>query len=67
MDTIMTSSQETWLWIGTAGMALGALGIQLAGHGMKESHHRVTSFFVCAYVVHVQCPADFVPKSSRGP
>ncbi len=65
MDTIMTSSQETWLWIGTAGMALGALGIQLAGHGMKESHHRVTSFFVCAiaaclYLLMAQGQGDII-------
>ena len=65
MDTIMTSSQETWLWIGTAGMALGALGLQLAGHGMKESHHRVTSFFVCAiaaclYLLMAQGQGDII-------
>ena len=61
----MTSSQETWLWIGTAGMALGALAIQVVGHGMKESHHRVTSFFVCAvaaclYLLMAQGQGDIV-------
>ena len=65
MDTIMTSTQETWLWIGTAGMALGALAIQVVGHGMKESHHRVTSFFVCAiaaclYLLMAQGQGDIV-------
>ena len=65
MNTIMTSSQQTWLWIGTAGMALGALGIQVVGHGMKESHHRVTSFFVCAvaaclYLLMAQGQGDII-------
>ena len=65
MDTIMSSSQETWLWIGTAGMALGALSIQVVGHGMKESHHRVTSFFVCAiaaclYLLMAQGQGDII-------
>ena len=65
MNTFMTSSQETWLWIGTGGMALGALAIQVVGHGMKESHHRVTSFFVCAiaaclYLLMAQGQGDIV-------
>ncbi|MDP4603084.1 MAG: bacteriorhodopsin [Solirubrobacteraceae bacterium] len=65
MDTIMTSSQETWLWIGTAGMALGALGILVVGHGMQETHHRVTSFFVCAiaaclYLLMAQGQGDII-------
>ena len=65
MDTFMTSTQETWLWIGTGGMALGALAIQVVGHGMKESHHRVTSFFVCAiaaclYLLMAQGQGDIV-------
>lgn len=61
----MSSSQQTWLWIGTAGMALGALGIQIVGHGMKQSHHRVTSFFVCAvaaclYLLMAQGQGDII-------
>lgn len=65
MNTIMSSSQQTWLWIGTAGMALGALGIQIVGHGMKQSHHRVTSFFVCAvaaclYLLMAQGQGDII-------
>lgn len=46
---LLTSSQETWLWIGTIGMALGALIIGVIGRGLGEqSHHAVASFFVCA-------------------
>ncbi len=65
METIMTTSQETWLWIGTAGMALGALSIQIVGHGMTQSHHRVTSFFVCAiaaclYLLMAQGQGDII-------
>lgn len=65
METLMTSSQETWLWIGTGGMALGALSILVVGHGMKETHHRVTSFFVCAiaatfYLLMAQGQGDVI-------
>jgi bacteriorhodopsin len=65
METIMTTSQETWLWIGTGGMALGALSIQIVGHGMTQSHHRVTSFFVCAiaaclYLLMAQGQGDII-------
>jgi len=48
-DLTMTSHQETWLWIGTIGMALGAVAILSLGRGLgKHSHHAVASFFVCA-------------------
>lgn len=40
---------ETWLWIGTAGMALGAVVIAGLGRDAREEdrHHFVASFFVC--------------------
>lgn len=46
----LTSTQETVLWLGTAGMALGAviiaaIGFRLPNH---ERHHVTASFFVCA-------------------
>ncbi|MFM8889013.1 MAG: bacteriorhodopsin [Solirubrobacterales bacterium] len=45
----VTSQQQTWLWIGTVGMALGAIVILALGKGLgKHSHHAVASFFVCA-------------------
>ena len=45
----VTSQQQTWLWIGTVGMALGAIVILALGRGLgKHSHHAVASFFVCA-------------------
>ena len=48
-NLMMTSHQETWLWIGTIGMALGAIAILSLGRGLgKHSHHAVASFFVCA-------------------
>lgn len=48
-DLLQTSTQETWLWIGTAGMALGAIAILLIGRGLgRHAHHAVASFFVCA-------------------
>ena len=48
-DLTITSHQETWLWIGTIGMALGAIAILALGRGLgKHSHHAVASFFVCA-------------------
>ncbi len=43
-----TSSQETWLWIGTIGMALGAVVIYGLGAKMRDRHHQITCFFVCA-------------------
>jgi len=46
---LLTSTQETWLWIGTIGMALGAVVIGAIGRGLGEhAHHAVASFFVCA-------------------
>jgi len=46
---LLTSTQETWLWIGTIGMALGAVVIGLIGRGLgAQAHHAVASFFVCA-------------------
>jgi len=45
----MTDGQQTWLWIGFAGMALGALAIAAVGRGARDEdkHHAVASFFVC--------------------
>jgi len=44
-----TTSQQTWLWIGAIGMALGAIAIGFLGRTLgKHSHHAVASFFVCA-------------------
>ncbi len=48
-DLMVTSHQETWLWIGTIGMALGAIAILALGRGLgNHAHHAVASFFVCA-------------------
>ena len=46
----MSGTQETLLWIGAAGMALGAVAIALLGRGSRadDRHHFVASFFVCA-------------------
>jgi len=44
---LQTSSQQTWLWIGTIGMALGAVLIYALG-SKGSHHHRVASVFVCA-------------------
>lgn len=45
----MSNGQETWLWIGFAGMVLGAIAIYAAGGraGRDQKHHAVTSLFVC--------------------
>lgn len=46
---LISSTQETWLWIGTIGMALGAVAIGVIGRGLGEhAHHAVASFFVCS-------------------
>jgi len=48
-SSLLTSTQEMWLWVGTIGMALGALAIGLIGRTLGEhAHHAVASFFVCA-------------------
>ena len=46
----LTSTQETILWAGTIGMALGAIIIALVGFRLPkaERHHVTASFFVCA-------------------
>ena len=44
---LQSSSQQTWLWIGTIGMALGAVLIYALG-SKGSQHHRVASVFVCA-------------------
>ena len=44
---LQSSSQQTWLWIGTIGMALGAVLIYALG-SKGSHHHRVASVFVCA-------------------
>lgn len=65
-DLVTTSTQETWLWVGTAGMALGAVLILILGRGLgKHSHHAVASFFVCAiaacfYLLMAQGQGDVV-------
>lgn len=45
----MSNGQETWLWIGFAGMSLGALAIAAIGRraDQDEKHHVVASMFVC--------------------
>jgi bacteriorhodopsin len=45
---VETSTQQTWLWIGTIGMALGAVAIYVLGGKGRGQHHRITSVFVCA-------------------
>ncbi|MEI6688250.1 MAG: microbial rhodopsin family protein [Thermoleophilia bacterium] len=46
----LTSTQELILWLGTAGMALGAVIIAAVGFSLpnNERHHVTASFFVCA-------------------
>lgn len=46
----LTSSQELILWLGTAGMAAGAVIIAAIGFSLPnhERHHVTASFFVCA-------------------
>ena len=39
-DLMVTSHQETWLWIGTIGMALGAIAILALGRGLGNHAHR---------------------------
>jgi len=46
----LTSTQELILWLGTAGMAIGAVIIAAVGFSLpnNERHHVTASFFVCA-------------------
>ncbi len=46
---MISSGQETWLWVGFGGMALGAIAIFLTGGRLRQEdrHHAVASFFVC--------------------
>lgn len=46
---MISSGQETWLWVGFGGMALGAIAIFLIGGRLRQEdrHHAVASFFVC--------------------
>jgi bacteriorhodopsin len=46
----LSSSQELLLWLGAAGMTLGAIIIAVVGFGLAsaERHHVTASFFVCA-------------------
>ena len=46
----LTSTQETILYLGTAGMAIGAVIIAVIGFSLPnvERHHVTASFFVCA-------------------
>ena len=48
----LTSNQELILWLGTAGMALGAVIIAAIGFSLpnRERHHVTASFFVCAHL-----------------
>lgn len=45
----MTDGQDIWLWLGFAGMALGAIAIAGIGRRARgeDKHHFVASFFVC--------------------
>jgi bacteriorhodopsin len=45
----VSETQETWLWIGFAGMTLGAVVIAALGRRAREEdrHHFVASCFVC--------------------
>jgi len=45
----MSDGPETFLWIGFAGMVLGAIGIAAIGRGARgeDKHHAVASMFVC--------------------
>jgi len=45
----VSGTQETWLWIGFAGMTLGAITIAALGRRSREEdrHHFVASGFVC--------------------
>lgn len=45
---LQTSTQQTWLWIGTVGMTLGAIAIFVLGGRGRGQHHRAASVFVCA-------------------
>lgn len=46
----LTSTQELLLWLGAAGMTIGAIIIAVIGFGLPaaERHHVTASFFVCA-------------------
>ena len=46
---MVSSGQETLLWIGFAGMTLGAIAIGLTGRRLRpeDRHHPVASLFVC--------------------
>lgn len=46
---MLTDMQETWLWVGFAGMSLGAVAIATLGRKLDRDHrhHAVASFFVC--------------------
>lgn len=53
----MTTATETWLWIGCAGMALGAIAIFALGSRLRaeDRHHAMVAFFItlvaaCAYL-----------------
>lgn len=50
VDMELTSTQELILWLGTAGMAIGAVIIAAVGFSLpnNERHHVTASFFVCA-------------------
>jgi len=69
-DLVTTSTQETWLWIGTIGMAIGAYAIYFLGRGLgKHFHHAIVSFFVCAvaaifYLLMAQGQGDLIVTST---
>lgn len=68
---LQTSSQQTWLWIGTIGMAIGAIAILSLGRGLgRHAHHAVASFFVCAiaaclYLLMAQGQGDVVVSNAK--
>jgi len=70
-ELLQTSSQETWLWIGTIGMAIGAIAILALGRGLgRHAHHAVASFFVCAiaaclYLLMAQGQGDVVVSNAK--
>lgn len=48
-DLAQSTMQKAWLFVGAGGMALGAVAIAVLGTRLaRQSHHAVTSFFVCA-------------------
>ena len=53
---------STWLWIGTIGMALGAVAIVALGNKAESRHHVTASAFVCI----IAACAYFAMASKQG-